>query len=76
MTYTGIYLNDYLKNKRNTIKNRDSQSKALLSHYRSAKAIEDSLTQWRGRKALSRKTGKLKSYIHIWQKNRAFQEMV
>lgn len=63
MTYTGVYLNDYLKNKHNTIKNRDSQSKALLSHYRSAIAIEVSLTQWRGRK----KIGKLKCYIHIGQ---------
>lgn len=39
MTYTGVYLNDYLKNKHNTIKNRDSQSKALLSHYRICLAV-------------------------------------
>lgn len=67
MTYTGVYLNDYLRNKHNTIKNRDFQGKALLSQYRSALAGEVSLTQWRGRKAFSRKKGKLKCCTHICQ---------
>lgn len=73
MTYTEVYLNNYLKNKHNITENRDPQRKPLLSHYQSAVAAEVSLTQQRSRKAPSRRRGKLTHCPHSKQEKELFR---